>query len=120
MNFFKKPLFPVLIAIYMLFFFTAPGISAMISSSANSDVQEAEMVRAGDIDKIQRALENKIVKEKLRVHGLTDEEIDKKLKNASDSQIHLLAQASDKVLAGGSILYILLVVLVVILIVKLI
>lgn len=120
MNLFKNPFLSLFLAVYMIIFFTAPGTSAMISSSFRDGSINSEQTVKEDMQKIQRMLENKIVAGKLKSGGLTDDEINTKLKNASDNQIHILAQASDKVLAGGDILYILLIILVVVLIIKLI
>ena len=57
--------------------------------------------RQDEISRIQRALETEIVKEKLKAYGLTSGEIEQKLEGLSEGQIHLLAQASDQVLAGA-------------------
>ena len=80
--------------------------------------------RETEIGKIQRALETEIVKEKLKAYGLTSDEINTKLSDLTDEQIHMLAQASDNILAGaddglGILIAILLIVLIVILVLKL-
>jgi hypothetical protein len=53
------------------------------------------------MEKVQLALENKLVQEKLRANGLSPEEVKARLGSMTPAQIHLLAQASDDVLAGG-------------------
>ena len=119
---FRVPLLALVMATYLSLFFTSPGIAGMIGSIASPDLQESS-TRAGDIDKIQLALENEIVQAKLRAYGLTQEEIQSKFQEMTDSQISLLAQASDDVLAGGDglgiVIGILVVVLLVIVIIKL-
>jgi len=80
--------------------------------------------RDSDIGTIQRALETQIVKEKLKAHGMAPDEINSRMQDLTDEQIHLLAQASDAVLAGGDsglgiVIAILVIVLLVILILKL-
>jgi len=85
--------------------------------------QDSSQAREDDIRKVQLALETEMVKEKLRAYGLSSEEIKERLQNMSDQQVHLLAQASDSILAGGdalgAIIAILIIVLLVVLILKL-
>ncbi|MGC9081549.1 PA2779 family protein [Sulfurihydrogenibium sp.] len=68
-------------------------------------------------------MENKLIQEKLKAYGLTDEEVKEKLSKMNGKQIHMLAQASDKVLAGGDAIGftigVLIIVLLVIVILKL-
>ncbi|MBK7552850.1 MAG: PA2779 family protein [Syntrophaceae bacterium] len=62
------------------------------------------------------------MKEKLKAHGLNPGEIEQKLQGLSDGQIHVLAQASDRVPGGdalGVVIAILVIILLVILILKL-
>ena len=75
-------------------------------------------------NRFQLTLETEIVKEKLKAYGLTSDEINANLQDLTGEQIHLLAQASDEVQAGGDsglgvVIAILLIVLFVILILKL-
>ncbi|MER3447298.1 MAG: hypothetical protein C4291_10845 [Candidatus Dadabacteria bacterium] len=58
-------------------------------------------VREIDIEKIRRALENKIVAEKLKGYGLSKEEVMAKIDKMSDGQIHQIATLSDKIPTGG-------------------
>jgi hypothetical protein len=80
-------------------------------------------MRADEMRRVQLALENEQVRAKLQAYGLTAEEVSSKLDGMSDKQISLLAQASDKVLAGGNgigvIIGVLVIILLVILILKL-
>jgi hypothetical protein len=57
-------------------------------------------MRVDELARIQRALETEIVKKNLGAFGLTPEEINHRLEGLSDEQLHTLAQASDRVLAG--------------------
>lgn len=118
----KKPYYLTLIlSVYMILFFTAPGICGMVESTFNkSDIKLSQKERIAKIQTIQRALENKIVQDKLQAYNLSDKEIKEKLQNASDAQIHILAQASEKVLAGGDSLSLLVTLLVIVLLVILI
>lgn len=119
----KKPIFTISIAVYMILFFTAPGIAGMVDSSFHNQKAFSKNIRQEKIQTIQRALENKIVKDKLKAYGMNEKEIDDKLKSLSDNQIHILAQASEKILSGGdglsTIVTLLLIILLVVLILRL-
>ncbi|MBU1076776.1 MAG: PA2779 family protein [Spirochaetes bacterium] len=116
----RKPIFTVSIAVYMILFFTAPGMTAMVASSFHSKTVLTQIEKQEKLETIQRALEHKMVQDKLKAYGLNKEEIEKKLKDLSNDQIHILAQASEKLLAGGDSLGLLVTVLVIILLVVLI
>lgn len=73
---------------------TAP--SQMISPDEN-----ASTIREINELKVRRALENKIVAEKLMSHGLTKEEVSNKIGEMSDEQVHQIASLSDRIPAGG-------------------
>jgi len=81
---------------------SAPALAGLVESKPASEVLISK--REEDLQKVQRALESKLVQEKLKAYGLTKEEIEKKLSELNDEQIHTLAKASDKVLAGGDAL----------------
>jgi len=119
---FRVPLMAMAMAAYLSFFFTSPAMAGIIGSISSPELQSSD-TRAGDVGKIQAALENEIVQAKLRAYGLTQTEIQSKLQDMTDNQISLLAQASDDVLAGGDgiafVIGILVIVLLVILIIKL-
>ena len=85
----------------------------MIPSKGSSGNAQLEQ----DISKVQLALENKLVQEKLRANGISPEEVKAKLSGMSPSQVHMLAQASDDVLAGGDGLGVLIAVLIIVLLV---
>jgi hypothetical protein len=118
----RKPLLVFSVALYLTLFLTSPTLAGLVGSLASPDLQASEM-RAEEIRKIQVALENELVRAKLHAYGLTAEEVDQKLDQMTDEQIHLLAQASDDILAGGDgvglAIGILLIILLVVLIVKL-
>jgi len=118
----RKPLLVVSVAAYLTLFLTSPALAGLVGSLASPDFQASEK-RADEIGKIQLALENELVRAKLTAYGLTADEIDQKLDQMSDEQIHLLAQASDDILAGGDgvglAIGVLLIILIVVLIVKL-
>lgn len=119
----RNPVLAMFFALFWLLFVTSPAGAAMVSSKMSSEQAKGRDVRNQDIDKIQLALENKIVQEKLRAYGYTPDEINSKLGEMTEGQIHLLAQASDNVIAGGDgigiVIGVLVIILLVILILKL-
>lgn len=84
--------------------------ATVISTSLNASVASSQMVTddggtltSRDIDeiKVKRALEHKLVSERLKSAGLSDEEVDKKIAKMSDEELHQLASMSDRIPAGG-------------------
>ena len=120
---FRKPILALLVAVMMTLFATSPATAAMIQSRISSQQADHGDMQIKELDTIQRALENKLVQEKLSAYGLTQDEINAKLQSMNDQQRHLLAQASEKVLAGGSgigtVIGLVIIVLLVIIILKL-
>jgi len=100
LRFFRKPLLVLGVAGSFFAFNSAPAVAGLVGSKP---VSESISKREEDLAKIQRALESKELQEKLKAYGLTKEEVEKKLSQLNDEQIHMLAKASDKVLAGGDI-----------------
>jgi hypothetical protein len=118
----RKPLLVWGIAVHLTLFLTSPTIAGMVGSLASPDLQASE-IRAEEMRKIQVALENELIRAKLSAYGLASDEVNQKLDQLTDEQIHLLAQASDDILAGGSdvglVIGILVIILLVVLIIKL-
>ena len=63
--------------------------------------ENASTIREINELKVKRALENKIVAEKLMGHGLTKEEVSEKIGEMSDEQVHQIASLADRIPAGG-------------------
>ena len=107
-----------IITVWMTLFFTSPALAAMIPSQGSSAPSLSQ-----DITTIQTALENKLVQEKLLAYGLSADEVKAKLAALSPSQIHVLAHASNDVLAGGDgiglVIGVLIIIILVIIILKL-
>ena len=57
--------------------------------------------RGSDLEKIQNAIETKMIRERLKQIGFTPDEIQKKLSQLSDQQIHQLALQLDELQVGG-------------------
>jgi hypothetical protein len=64
--------------------------------SASEVVGFSAIDRASDLGKIQNAIETKRIGERLKQIGLTPDEIQKKLSQLGDQQIHQLAQQLDE------------------------
>lgn len=96
----------------------APRVEAAFSPSEALGLSAS--VRAGDVEKIRVALEQKLVAQRLRDLGYSAEEIMARLSDLSDSQIHSFAQRLDEARVGGDGLGIVIAVLVIIVLVLLI
>jgi hypothetical protein len=98
----------------------APRIEAAFSPSVGLSVPQE---RAGDMEKIRMALENKLVTQRLRDLGYTADEVMTRLSELSDSQIHSFAQRLDNLKVGGDgaavIIFLLVVVILVLVILQL-
>jgi len=58
--------------------------------------------RSSDLEKIRKVLEMKMVRERLKNFGFTPDEIEKKLSQLDDQQIHQLALSLDELKVGGN------------------
>ena len=74
------------------------------ASFVPSDQSSAAISRQEDIATIQKALEQKVVKERLKDLGYTEEEIKARLDRLSDSDLHSLATQIDIPMPAGSTL----------------
>lgn len=117
----RLPKLALFMAIYLILYVSSPAVAGLVPSMSSSEKNFDS--NAEDVEKIKTVLEMKIVGEKLRAYGLSSEEVKAKLSEMSPEQIHLLAQASDQVLAGGdglgTVIAVLIIVLLVLLILKL-
>jgi hypothetical protein len=76
-----------------------PRIYAGFSPSEVLNISSFD--RASDLQKIQSVLEMKMISERLRVLGFTQDEIQKRLGQLSDAQIHQFALQLDELKVGG-------------------
>jgi hypothetical protein len=58
--------------------------------------------RSSELEKIRKVLEMKMVREKLKEFGFTANEIEKRLSELSDDQIHQIALQIDELKVGGN------------------
>ena len=99
--------FNLIIILLILFTFTPTALiqstaqAAMVDSQMIDAEQNASTLREINEKKVRRALENKIVAERLKSHGLTTDEVSDKLATMTDEQVHQIASLSDRIPAGG-------------------
>jgi hypothetical protein len=100
--------FKITVLILILMTFTPVSLisasvrAATVESQMISPEENASTSREIDELKVRRALENKLVAEKLMSHGLTKEEVSGKLNQMSDEQVHQMASLADRIPAGGN------------------
>ena len=85
--------------------FTMLAIGAIPAKSmayvVGSEAVVAEHSREADIARIQRVLESKLVSDKLSEAGLTQDEINGKMTQLSDEDVHSFASELESVYPGG-------------------
>ena len=100
----------------------APALAGL-APSRTSGTTGIVSVRDADLLSVRRALEHKVVAQKLRDYGLTAEQAEARLASLPDAELHQLASATRGLPTGGdgvgTLIGILIVVLLVILILKL-
>jgi hypothetical protein len=124
MNIFRHGLFFRRVAITLILIMLPLSFVPRVDAAfITSDESLSSIVREQDMATVQKALEHKIVKERLRDLGYTEEEIAARLDQLSDQELHSFASQMDSLNPGGDglgiIIAILVIVLLVILILKL-
>jgi hypothetical protein len=76
-----------------------PRVYAGFSPSEVMNLSPAE--RSADLKKVQKFLEMKMVRERLKELGLTREEIQSRMEQISDQQLHQLALKLDDLTVAG-------------------
>jgi hypothetical protein len=91
------------IAIYLACAMFIIGIAPRVDASfvPSGVLPIAQTDRAADLASIQKVLEVKMVKERLADLGLTQQEIQSRLSQLSDQQLHSAAQQLDNLKVGG-------------------
>ncbi len=103
----------------------APRVEAgfMPTDRSFGPSQELQDLRAKDMATVKQALENKIVTERLKALGYSAEEIDGRLAQLSDAELHSLASQIDTLTVAGDgigvVIALLVIVILVIVILKL-
>lgn len=90
------------VALYLAFVFLLIGSVPRNSWAYFVESQQAlSFSRDADINKIQRALESKMVSQRLSELGLSMNEINSKLNQLSDADVHQFASQMDSLMPGG-------------------
>jgi hypothetical protein len=126
MRFMPRPLrfaTACLLLALMTTFHVAPAAAGLAPSQPTQATSIAS-VRDADLVTVQRALENRLVEQKLLDYGVTAEQVKARLGTMSDSDLHTLASASAGLPTGaddavGLLIGLLIIVLLVIVIMKL-
>ena len=79
-----------------------PRVEASFVPSDQSDRSSSPTSRQEDVATIQKALEQKLVQERLRDFGYTEEEIKSRLDQLSDTELHSFAAQLDTLAPAGS------------------
>ena len=104
------------IALYLAFAFFLIASIPQNSWAYLVDSQVLNHSREADINKIQRVLESKMVSQRLSELGLSMDEINSKLQQLSDADIHQFASQLDSLMPGGILEFIIGVLVIVILV----
>jgi len=93
-----------IVACYLVMVMFVLGITPRVFAgfSPSEAVSILNFDRSSDIDKIRKVLEMKMVRERLKNFGFTPDEIEKKLIQLDDQQIHQLALNLDELKVGGN------------------
>ena len=88
---------------YMVMAMVLIGITPRVDAafSPSEDLTLSRSDRQTDFQKIQKALEVKMVGERLKDLGFTREEIQARLNHLNDQQVHQMAQKLDDLNVGG-------------------
>lgn len=89
-----------LMIVLMFLISIVPRVDAGLSPSEIMSV--SQLNRAADLQKIQKFLEIKLVRERLEKLGFTQDEIKARVGQLSDRQIHQFAQNLDDLKVGGN------------------
>ena len=88
-----------MVAVMFLFGIT-PKVDAGFSPS--EIIGQSQMNRSGDVEKIRKFIEMKMVRERLDAFGFSQEEIQTRLNQLSDDQIHQVALQLDELKVAGN------------------
>ncbi len=99
------------LAILMFIIGVAPRVDAAFAPSQIIALAQAD--RSADLEKIRQILEIKAVSERLKQLGLSQEEIQSRLAQLSDQQIHQIALQLDDLKVGKDALGLIIVLLVI-------
>ncbi|HKW86632.1 MAG TPA: PA2779 family protein [Nitrospiraceae bacterium] len=100
--FFTQTLIWTLIVTTLVIGWCPPQGWAMLAPAVTAE-GSAESGRTADLQTIQRALESKIVQQRLQDWGLTQDEVQTRLAQLSDQDVHQMAMQIDALMPGGEL-----------------
>ena len=104
------------VALYLAFAFFLIASIPQNSWAYLVDSQVLNYSREADINKIQRVLESKMVSQRLSELGFSMDEINSKLQQLNDADVHQFASQLDSLMPGGILEFIIGVLVIVILV----
>ncbi len=107
----------IMLVVSMAFISIVPQVEAAFISS---DESFSYNIRQQDTATIKKVLEQKLVKQRLKVLGYSEDEVKARLDKLSDNELHRFATQLDTLTAGGDAMGVLLAILVIVAIIALI
>lgn len=88
---------------YMITVMFLLGITPKVEAgfSPSEVIGQSQMNRSTEVEKIQKFLETKMIRERLQAFGLSQEEIQTRVNHLTDDQIHQVALKVDELKVGG-------------------
>jgi Family of unknown function (DUF6627) len=123
---FKNPYVALLLALWFFGLVAFPSLAAASLAPSKTSEGTAPAGREADLQAVRRALELKLVAQKLKDYGVSTSEVEARLPRMSDAEVHQIAmlskklpQGGDDVIFVGGLVGLLIVILLIILIIKL-
>ena len=91
-----------LVLIIYFFFAMIPSTAEASLIESRLSTGESALERAEKIESIRAALEHKVVAQRLKDYGLSQEEVMARMETLDDKQLHQLASLSDEI--GGAVI----------------
>lgn len=98
---FRQIAFIVAFSVLIIGAVPAKSMAYVIEADSSHAVVAAKLDRSTDMARVQRALEEKVVSDKLEDLGLTSQEIRSRLDKLSDTELHGFASQLDGLYPGG-------------------
>lgn len=106
----------LVLAVTAMFVAPPSGWASLAPADIGAAAPASGAARADDMRTISAALESKALRGRLKALGLDDKEVDSRLRQLSDSEVHQLATQLEAVRPGGIIVELLVVVVLVLLV----
>lgn len=104
----------VMLIVFMAVISAVPKAQAAFVPTDQSVVSD---MRGQDMATVKQVMENKIVSQRLKALGYSEQEVEAKLSQLSDAEMHKLATKVDNLTSGGVIGFVIAVLIVVLLVV---